>query len=245
MAASSLVGEIHRLSKSIGKVLGNLPGIDPLGSESRKSTTAFLFEVRVLWILLLELERAGWNIQTHPKSGRFTYARAPAKKGNRSYYKISNGPHTFHLCHGTMIVDRHDQPRAPDISLQSSDAGDDPTYEHVLAFWDMKWRGRLTPSSPSEFHSDDTVTDQEFARFALLRKWLEPPAPGSASDVLDDWPPAFEVVGIITNGRMPTEPESVFLECQVSAVEHMASVEDQTQPTRTEHIKHRRARGKI
>ncbi len=231
MAATPLVNDIHRLSRDLGRLCSLLPGQDPLALFSSKKPAAhFLFEVKVVWCLLARLANDQWSIEPVPRGGRFVYAMSPAAKRNVSYFMIRYGTDSYHLVHGAQIDDAHGEPRAPDISLQSKDGREQPTYEHVLAIWDAKLKG--TTGAPT----NKRVTDAEFARFAKVREWLRVPRPGDPRDILASWPAAFQVSAIITNGQPPSEPDSVFLECSVSVVKEFQSADSPCVPSRTAHL---------
>lgn len=231
MATPPLVSDIHRLSRSIGLILDRLPGRDPLARYNGKKPAAhFLFEVKVLWCLVERLAATGWTIIPIPRNGKFVYARGPAEKRTRSYFIIVFHNQLYHLVHGTKIRDTHDQSRAPDISLQSDESGDCPNHEHVLAVWDAKLKGTTGAPTPKR------LSDAEFARFLKVCEWLRVPKPGDSRDVLESWPPAFQVSAIITNGLHPSEPDSVFFECSVSVVGHFDSVDSPCAPSRNAHI---------
>ena len=68
----------------------------------------------------------------------------------------------------------------------------------------------------------------------MVRAWLNPPLPGK--DPLGEWPEAFSVCALISNGRRPTEPEGVLIEAGVSVVEHFRGANTPAWPSRAEHI---------
>lgn len=233
MASASLVATVHSLSRQLNEVCRELPGQDPLELFSSKEPVAwFLFEIKVLWILVVQLARDNWTIDIVARDGRFVYARTPRRKSDVSYFTIRRGPAAFHLVHGSQIDDVYGQPRAPDISLQHADSGERPHYQHVRAIWDAKLRGE---SADPDSHR---ISDQEFARFVLVKEWLRLPDPGGAEDVLEGWPPAFEVSALVTNGRPPSEPSDVLLERGVSVTQHFSSADTPCAPSRLQHIAH-------
>jgi hypothetical protein len=236
-----MVSEIQELSKLLSRALRLQPGEKPLPPrKGKKDTSAFLFEMKVLFGLLLRLRRNGWDIQiVRPyNDGKVSFVRNPAKKTSGTYFIISKDGLVFHLVHGTKIQDMHGEPRAPDISLQLPQGGDSPTYADVLAMWDAKLRG--TNAGPAE----ERISDNEYARFAKVREWLQLPRPGTPNDTLDLWPPAFEVSGLISNGRRNTEPETIYFADAVSVVEHYDGPSKQCYPSRQQHINHSRPKRK-
>jgi hypothetical protein len=66
------------------------------------------------------------------------------------------------------------------------------------------------------------------------REWLDAPRP-TFGEMPTDWPSAFQVSAIISNGRKPTEPISVFLEACVSVVEQYVNAGSEPWPTLREH----------
>jgi hypothetical protein len=137
----------------------------------------------------------------------------------------------WQLVHGTEILDQFGRPRAPDLSLQTGNAPPDPTLKHVVAIWDAKLRGRTGQAR------DRPITDGEFRSFVVLLRWLEVPAPGDPAEaLLGDFPPAFQVRGLITNGRGPTEPDAVFLDERVAVVEHFQHAGTPCSPARRAHL---------
>lgn len=229
MAPPSLVDSVTGLSKALREIARLLPDEDPLDPPGgKKNAASFLFEIHVVVAMLRGLQDRGWTVRMLPEASSMRLARAPAPKSRASYFHISRDDHEFHVTHGTQVHDRHGEPRAPDISLQRECSGENPTFEHVLAIWDAKLRG----STGRPDHR--RISDAEFRSFAMLRDWLDPPRPGD--DPLSDWPPAFTVCALITNGRRPSEPTSVMLEARVSIVEHFQDKDTAATPTRDEHV---------
>lgn len=233
MVAPSLVSEVQKLSKLLGRALELQPGEDPLAPrKGKKDTAAFLFEMKALFGLVLRLRRNGWAIQiVRPRDdGKMYFVRSPAKKDSGTYFVLLKDERALHLVHGTQIQDVHGKPRAPDLSLQHPQGGSHPTYSDVLAMWDAKLRG--TSAKPTE----ERISDNEYARFAKVREWLKLPRPGGPDDVLSSWPPAFEVSGLITNGCQNTEPDTIYFADAVSIVDHYDGPSKQCHPSRQQHI---------
>jgi hypothetical protein len=231
MAPPSLVDAdaILELSEDLRRVVRLLPSEDPLlPPDGKKNAASFLFEMRVLFTLLVALRSMGWTIEVKRRAGAIVFVRAPALKATGSYFHLRKADQEWHLTQGTKVVDLHGEERAPDIALEHPTSGDDPTFRHVAAIWDAKLRGTAWREDAHR------ISDQEFARFALVRKWLSAPVPGK--DPLESWPAAFQVCGLITNGQRPSEPASVFLEAAVSVVEHFPEATDACWPSRADHV---------
>ena len=229
MASAPLVDTVHQISRELRRVASLLPNEDPLQPPpGTKNVPSFLFEIRVLLVLLRALKELGWTITFERRSEHIRFVRSPAPKSTGSFFWITKDKSQFQITQGTQIIDRHGQPRAPDISLQSGTAGPAPTHGDVLAIWDAKLRGQ------SGRVTDKRVSDAEFRSFVMVRAWLAPPLPGN--DALSEWPVAFGVCALISNGRRPTEPEAVFIEAGVSVVEQFTDENTPTWPTRADHI---------
>jgi hypothetical protein len=234
MATSSLVGQVHELSKKLAEAVELMPGEDLFAPKGRQASS-FLYELMVLGHLLLGLEKGKWRIRIeNRRNGAIVFARAPRPKSNATYFRVSRKKGAFHLVQGTQIRDRHGKRRAPDLSLQSEDSEHTPTWKHVLGFWDAKLRGNSGQLSKRR------VTDSEYARFQAVRRWLRPPRPGTPRDVLGKWPMAFQVCALITNGKPPSEPKSVLLEDSVSVAAGFSGCDTVLRPTRLAHIRHAR-----
>jgi hypothetical protein len=168
------------------------------------------------------------------KGGRVHFVRRYDKKSAASHFlcTIHGTGERYQVVHGTQIIGKHQQPRAPDISLQRGDAPDDnPVGSDVLVIWDAKLRGRGELTTKR-------VSDAEFARFIFVKDSLGVAAPSSTITIL---PPAFEVSALVTNGLGPTEPFDVFFEKEVSVVERFQDAETRCAPTRAEHLARRPA----
>src|SRR5512140_1955207 len=232
MASPSLVRDVQRLSRTLSQVLKLLPGDEKRIARGKKSASV-LFELKVLFSLLAELKEHFQVEVVSPPGKDFHFCRAPAAKASATYFRLKRSGNEYHLTHGTKIRDRHDQDRAPDLSLQEASAANDPEWRHVLAIWDAKLRG--TSAAPSARR----ISDGEYARFAKVRAWLDEIPPRPIDDVLDLFPPAFEVCSLITNGQGPSEPPNVLFEDRVSIVEHFADARQPCKPTRREHAAHK------
>ena len=236
MAPPSLVDQIHELSERLRHIVAVLPQEDPFRLPTgRKPAESFLFEMKILLELLYALKQAGWTIDIERPGGEIRFVRAPAKKSTASYFRISKDGTTRQITQGTKVADRHGKERAPNICLQAGMAGMAPTYQDVLALWDAKLHGIA-----GTVH-EGPITDAEFRSFAMVRSWLAPPLPGN--DGLADWPPAFTVCALISNGKKPTEPAEVLLEAGVSVVENYTGTNSPTWPTRQQHIDSQNKKG--
>src|SRR5262249_16822114 len=80
------------------------------------------------------------------------------------------------------------------------------------------------------------ISDAEYARFAKVRAWLDPPHPGTPDDRLADFPPAFQVCGIITNGQPVGEPDAVFFQEAVSITANYLDPTTGCYPSRAAHV---------
>ncbi len=229
MASPQVVDQIRQLSEMMEQIVTVLPQEDPFQPAGEEKPAApFLFEMKILLELLLALKESGWIIDIERPGGRIKFVRSPGKKATASFFRLSKDGTKRQITQGTRVKDPYDRPRAPDICLQDGDTGLEPTYKDVLALWDAKLRGKR------ETAAERRVTDAEFRSFAMIRKWLQPPLPGN--DVLGEFPPAFSVCALITNGKKPTEPAAVLLDEGVSVVATYAGVQSAIWPTRQEHI---------
>lgn len=229
MASPSLVDQVRDLSRELRQVAALLPNDDPLQPPNgKKNAPSFLFEVRVLLALLRGLTRSGWRITVERRAGQVRLVRGPARKIRGSFFRVTRAETMFQLTQGTQVQDRHGEPRAPDICLQRGEAGDEPSFQDVLALWDAKLRGT------SGKVTDEPVSDDALRSFAMIRAWLAPPHPGE--DPLSGWPDAFTVCAIVSNGRKPTEPVGVLIEAGVSIVEKFGDENTPAWPSRQEHI---------
>ncbi len=231
MAPPSLVDvdQVNKLSSRLETIARYLPPEDPLSpAPGRKNAPSFLFEIKVLLDLLDVLSTSGWSIVTTYREGRIRLVRAAAAKSMGSFFTITRGGSQFQIAQGTKILDIHDESRAPDISLQRKDSGDEPTYRDVLAIWDAKLRGQTGQTTKTR------ISDPEFRSFVLVRKWLKAPC-STFDDIPADWPPAFRVCALISNGRSPSEPESVFIEGCISVVQKYEGANSEPWPSLQQH----------
>jgi hypothetical protein len=230
MASPSLVDTVHQLSAELRGIANLLPHEDPLQPPpGKENVPSFLFEISTLVALLRALKNQGWTITAEPRAGRVRLVRAPARKSTGSVFHIEKAPRKFQITQGTKVSDRHGEPRAPDICLQRGTASDSPTHHDVLAIWDAKLRGH------SGLVTEERISDPEFRSFVMIRAWLAPPRPPN-DEPLADWPEAFRVCALISNGLRPTEPEAVLIEAGVSIVEQFGDEHTPAWPSRLDHI---------
>lgn len=232
MATTSLVSRTEELSKHLKEALQLLPSDDPMGlDEKGRPEASFLFEMVVLHALVVELKARGWTVEAVPRNGKHRFPRGPALKANHSWIRLERDGTKWQLVHGTQIRDRFGKPRAPDLSLQKGDAPLDPEAKHVVAIWDAKLRGE------SEAAQGASISDGEFRSFLSVLYWLNVPEPGDPAEApLASFPPAFEVRGLITNGKRPTEPDALFLHEGVGVTEHFATANTPCHPARHAHL---------
>lgn len=229
MASPPLVDQVHDLSEGLRTLANLLPNEHPLRPDpGKKNAPSFLFEIFVLLAMLRGLKRLGWEIVAQLRDGKVRLVRGPAAKASGSYFRIARESTVLQVTQGTRIKDRLDRDRAPDLCLQRGDADDKPTFRDVLAIWETKLRGTTGEVTTKR------ISDSEFRSFAMIRDWLAPPAPGE--DPLSEWPAAFRVCAIVSNGRRPTEPRPVLIDARVSIVENFSDENTAIWPSRQEHI---------
>jgi hypothetical protein len=72
-----------------------------------------------------------------------------------------------------------------------------------------------------------------------MHEVLDVPRPGDADDTLAGWPPAFEVPGLISNGKRPTTSKALLLDKGVSVAAKFNGAGTQCAPSRNEHVQSR------
>ncbi|MBN1367029.1 MAG: hypothetical protein JW967_03795 [Dehalococcoidales bacterium] len=107
-------------------------------------TDNFIFELYVLFRLILDLQSA-YNVKYIPGSGvkKNNFAKNPAEKQGRPKFEIYEKPFRrllWQICSGTEIVDKFGDSRAPDISFQTANSPDTPTYQDIEIIWDAKYK---------------------------------------------------------------------------------------------------------
>ncbi len=232
MASISLVEQVKRLAAALTSIVDALPPLtaDEFDPEQRDaSNAAFLFELKILYTLLAKLAADGWQVRVERKGTRVHFVRRPLPKAQASHFLIARLGAQYQIVHGTQVKDIFGEPRAPDITLQKGDASETPKWDDVIAMWDAKLRG--TTSAPCE----NRVDDKEFARFVQVMELLQVPDVHGSDVPLADLSACFEVTGIITNGRGPTEKPHFFYWYGASVVEQFLNANSATAPTRAEH----------
>lgn len=241
MADPALVDQVHQLADALRSILVLMPADDPLHREDdKKDVPSFLFEMRVL-AELLDALRSQFAVSCVRRGRYVVFARAPAKKANKSYVVLSNETGTYHLCIGTKHPDRYGSEQAPDLSLQrvilrprrELDAPENQKDEEagiLIAIWDAKLRGES--SAPS----NDELTKPEVAEFIYMLDALQ--LVGRLPPDLEGWPPAFEVSSLITNGRSSAHPSLVFFEKSFSETPGFVDATTPCRPNRNEHRLH-------
>ena len=111
-----------------------------------------------------------WNVSIERRGGFVKFVRAPALKSTGSFFRIVKTGEMLQVTQGTKIEDKHGRLRAPDISIQAGNTGDNPTRKDVFAIWDVKLRGESGDIDGAR------ITDDEFRSFLVLRGWLDVPA---------------------------------------------------------------------
>jgi len=236
MASPQMVNQILDLSRNLNKVMDLLPKEDIYKSVTTiRDAENFLFELKVLFSLLDYLTSHDWicTIKNRQKMSGIRLPKSPGRKENFSYFMIEHkhSGQKWQVVHGTKIEDPFGEYRAPDISLQTEKASLKPTYRDIKAIWDAKLRGTDADLM------DIVISDPEYRSFVWVKDKLKIPWPNSEGDVLDGWPPAFEVCALITNGKSPTENEKVFRSDRVSITAQFMDAATPTFPRRNEHPK--------
>lgn len=229
-----MVMKLERLSKTLGEVLRLLPDEDLAGSTTKPTDALdFLFEIKVLFSLLVYLTEDGWVVEVQNRQGnRIILPRKPGRKANFSYFSIEHSSTglAWQLVHGTQLEDPFGKLRAPDLSLQLPSASTAPTYQDIRAMWDAKLRGN------DDGDIDIPMKDADYRSFVWVRDILRVPCPNDSNNPLDGWPPAFEVSGLITNGLGPTENIGIYINDGVSVTQHFQDANTPTYPSRRAHI---------
>jgi hypothetical protein len=234
MASTAFVKRLRALAKELAAEVKHAPALGPddlAPTAKDEGRASKLLELQALYELSIWLSHHGWEVSLaghHPPR----FVNRPLPKESASYFVITKAGRAYQLVHGTQINDQHGRPRAPDISLQKGSATNAPGVGDVIAIWDMKLRGDLG-SSPAK-----RITDGELSRFLILMDWLEVPGVAGSATPLCEFPPAFEVSGLITNGRAPYEPVHVLCFEGISVTEHFANASTPTKPTRVDHRAH-------
>lgn len=129
------------------------------------------------------------------------FPRNPANKSGRPRYNVRSRDGArktlWQLCAGTRIRDIHNELRAPDVSLQTAAAPDDPTHRDVAIIWDAKYRGD---------HSS-AISDADFSRFTRLIDLLGLRSRRVPAIQLGPLAELAEHT-LVTNGEFSTEPEA-------------------------------------
>lgn len=230
MASISLVDRVHELSERLAGVLSLLPSEDPLlRASGEKDTADFLFEIVVLTELLVGIKPRA-TVSVVRRSDKIVLARKPAKKRNKTYFIVTFGEIKYELLHGIKVADRFTGTQAPDLTLQAASGDDEAEFSKVRAIWDAKLRGE------TGLAASERVSKGDLTSFLHMLDALAVPTPGDPRDVLDGWPKAFEVSGIISNGALPFAPRKLFLEKGCSATESFVDFSSHCQPSRAEHL---------
>jgi len=233
MASPSLVVAVRELADRLRAILRALPrDEDPFEPKpGRKAAPSFLFEMVALVGLLQALKDRGWAVrEALPRQRPLRFLRAPGRKDGTTYFEVQKGDTRLQVVHGSELRDAFNFTQAPDISLQRGTASTDPTYGDLIAMWDMKLKGRVVGPVDSRIEKTDLGT------FVWMRRQLRLQPPGLADDVLDDFPAAFSVSGLIGNGNQPFVSAESLLEEGVSCVAPYETAASPAKPTRSEHL---------
>lgn len=173
----------------------------------------FVFELYVLFRLIIDLGNT-YEVKYDPGIGNKMnkFPQKPANKQGRpkfEVYRKSDGVLLWQICTGTKIADIHGKKRAPDISFQSAQASDTPSYSQIELIWDAKYRK----------NSGDAITDHEFSSFA---RWLEVMKLRNKTKPAINLNALSNLVGncLLTNGAQCTEPD---VECQRADLKEVTS----------------------
>src|SRR4051812_39909669 len=108
MASVSLVEQVRKLADALRSVVRVLPtpGSDEFDPEKRdESNAAFLFELKILYVMLERLDGQGWTVAVERKGARVHFARRPLPKSNASHFTIEKDGVRYQLVHGTQVID--------------------------------------------------------------------------------------------------------------------------------------------
>lgn len=187
----------------------------------------YLFEFLCYVRLLLAAQRR-FSLEFVKIGKVCRWPKAPALKSNYSYVKLlakNDNTCVWHACTGTKIDDIHQKPRAPDISIQRPESGDNPTFKYVQAIWDAK------------FHKSeqDRISDADFAKFRHFMLQLDVPKPAPKDGLVDLGSDIFSVSALLTNGDYSTENDKTLINCGFSEVRYVLFTPEQ-RPSRQAHL---------
>lgn len=135
------------------------------------------------------------------------WPKKPAEMRNFSYLKLSDGKTgevLFRLCPGINIEDKYKKKRAPDVNLLKEGKTEEPKHTDLLACWDAKF-----VSDPTQRLSDVAVADFIYTFGCLGSPGVHP---RWSSEVTEG---RYRVSGLVTNGRMSTEPHDALSEAGI------------------------------
>lgn len=127
----------------------------------------FIYETYVVLQLLRDLKQS-YKIVYRPGRGKTAHAfpKKPSSKAERPRFEIvdrATNRVLWQLCAGTNIGDIVGDERAPDVSLQSANAPDQPQAAHVEMIWDAKYKSKHKKGSKR-------ITSHDFSEFA---RWIQ------------------------------------------------------------------------
>lgn len=164
----------------------------------------FIYETYVI-LRLLEDCKASYRIHYVPGAGKTAHAfpRKPSPKAGRPKFLIiekKTNRVLWQLCAGTKITDIVGDERAPDISLQSARAPDQPTATDVQMIWDAKYKKKDRKGSRR-------ITSHDFSEFARWVELFNLRGKGLPALVLNS---LTGLVGhcLVTNGETSTEVDA-------------------------------------
>lgn len=160
----------------------------------------FIYEMFLLFEIVKALQD-NYAVEYIPGTGDTTHEfpkKGTSKSGRPRFHVIGleSGICLIQICAGTRVLDPSGKERAFDLSFQSGDACETPTYAEVKQIFDAKLR---------KSH-DRRITHPEFAAFSHwvelfgLREHFAPPLDlGSLSDINANC--------LVTNGQTSTEED--------------------------------------
>ena len=168
-----------------------------------------------------DIQVAGKTVMTKSKKNAVKWPKKPGHKKNFSYLSLlspKSGKEAFQLCPGVEILDKDGKARAPDVSLQSTGAPDQPTHSHLLSIWDAKFTSKTGARLPDTAVSDFVFTFQQLASPKAPKQWTKLKG--------KEW----QRSGLLTNAQASTEPDSVFVTYGVSETSGFPDGPPKTRP---------------
>ncbi|MFC1924053.1 hypothetical protein ACFLXA_01630 [Chloroflexota bacterium] len=192
----TLIAKVQQSAKSLGVAATWATSGRPVNLADD-----FIFELYVLFELIIDANNYYDIVYVQGRGDkRDRFPQKPANKKDWPKFEIyEKQVHVlqWQVCAGTIVKDIHDIERAPDISIQSNTASDDPRYTDVELIWDAKYR-----KNPK-----DRITHAEISEFG---RWLE------LFNLRHSSKPSFMLSSLrsmvanclVTNGVQSTEPDA-------------------------------------